>query len=55
MTISDSVDYYMNRNPVHVFEDSEIQAITQIVAALFQSAQFYTPPQCHALPQGVVM
>jgi hypothetical protein len=39
----------------YVFADQEIQAITQVVASPFQSAQFYTPPQGQYLPQGVVM
>ena len=41
--------------PGYVFADQEIQMITQMIAAPFQSAQFYTPPAGQYLPQGVIM
>lgn len=55
LMISDTVEFLPGTStPGYVFADQEIQAITQIVAAPFQSAQFYSPPQGQALPQGVV-
>ena len=54
--ISDTQEYLPDGvTPGYVFADQEIQAITQVVASPFQSAQFYSPPQGQYLPQGVVM
>jgi hypothetical protein len=56
LMISDTSEYLPDGvTPGYVFADQEIQAITQVVASPFQSAQFYTPPQGQYLPQGVVM
>ena len=44
--ISDTQEYLPDGvTPGYVFADQEIQAITQVVASPFQSAQFYSPPQ----------
>lgn len=54
--ISDTQEYLPDGVTLgYVFADQEIQAITQVVASPFQSAQFYSPPQGQYLPQGVVM
>jgi hypothetical protein len=56
LMISDTNQYLPDGvTPGYVFADQEIQAITQVVASPFQSAQFYTPPQGQYLPQGVIM
>ena len=56
LMISDTQEFLPDGiTPGYVFADQEILAIEQMIAAPFQSAQFYTPPAGQYLPQGVIM
>lgn len=51
LMISDTVQFASDGvTPIYVFADQEIAAITLIVQAQFQSAQFYSPPSGQNLP-----
>lgn len=55
LMVSDTVEFAADgTTPIYVFSDQEITAITNMLAGIFQSAQFYSPPAGQTLPSSPV-
>lgn len=50
LLIADTVEFDASGNPVYIFADQELQAMTQLQTSTFQSSMFYSGPAGQFVP-----